>query len=64
MNDSESPPSYVVGHVPTGKTKRDWKLDITTEEQYNLAAASGLAWVVYWNFPLTWNECKNLLEEE
>lgn len=46
----------LVGVVPTGRQKRDWKLDIKTKEQYDHAVASGIGWVVYENLPFSWAE--------
>lgn len=58
MISPDDKPSYIVGHVPAERVQRDWKLDIKTKEQYDFAVASGLAWVVYKDFPFTWEEAE------
>lgn len=52
----------LVGVVPTDRQKRDWKLDIKTKEQYDLAVASGIGWVVYEDLPFSWTEVQKELE--
>lgn len=44
--------------------KENWKDSIKTKRDYDIAVASGLAWVVYDNLPLSWSECLKELEEE
>lgn len=56
--------TYVVGYVPTGKEKRDWMLDIKTEEQYDAAVASGIGWVIYPELPFSWEKCKECLNNK
>jgi hypothetical protein len=40
----------------------DWKVDVKDEEYYNKLVATGYAWVLYSDLPLTWAEC--LVEKE
>lgn len=51
----------LVGVVPTDRKKRDWKLDIKTKEQYDLAVASGIGWVVYEDLPFSWADAQKEL---
>ena len=44
--------------------KENWKDWIKTKRDYDIAVASGLAWVVYDNLPLSWSDCLKELEEE
>jgi len=44
--------------------KENWKDWPQTKRDYDIAVASGLAWVVYDNLPLSWSECLKELEEE
>lgn len=44
--------------------KENWKDWIKTKRDYDIAVASGVAWVVYDNLPLSWSECLKELEEE
>lgn len=50
-------------HATTGvpKEKLDWRLEIKTEKDYNIALESGLAWVIFKDFPFTWGEAKKEL---
>lgn len=52
----------LIGVVPTGRQKRDWKVDIKTKEQYDLAVASGVGWVVYEDLPFSWTDAQKELE--
>lgn len=52
----------LIGVVPTDRQKRDWKVDIKTKEQYDLAVASGVGWVVYEDLPFSWAEVQKELE--
>lgn len=40
-----------------------WQLDVRTKEYYNELVATGLAWELYKDLPLTWEECLEELEE-
>lgn len=51
----------LIGVVPTDRQKRDWKLDIKTKEQYDLAVASGVGWVVYEDLPFSWTDAQKEL---
>lgn len=54
----------LTGVVPTGRTKEDWRPYIKTERDFKLAVDSGLAWVVFKDFPFSWEICKKIIEEE
>lgn len=54
----------LTGIVPTGRTKEDWRPYIKTERDFKLAVDSGLAWVVFKDFPYSWADCKKIIEEE
>ena len=54
----------LTGVVPTGRTKEDWRPYIKTERDFKLAVDSGLAWVVFKDFPYSWEDCKKIIEEE
>ena len=40
----------------------DWRLEIKTEKDFNTILSSGLAWVVYKDFPWTWAAAKKELD--
>lgn len=54
----------VYGYVPTGRVKEDWRGYVKTEKDYALASASGMAFIIFKDFPFSWNEARQLLEEE
>lgn len=54
----------VLGLVPTGRVREDWKLHIKCKKDYDLALGSGLAFVIFNEFPFTWAEARNILIEE
>ena len=51
------------GHVPTGRKQEDWTLYIKTEKDFELAKGSGVAWVLFKDFPLSWEEAKKRMNE-
>lgn len=45
-------------YVPTGRVKEDYRLHIKNKRDYDIAVASGIAWVAYENLPLSWKEAE------
>lgn len=50
--------------VPIGRKADSWVGNITTREQYNVLVSTGMAWVLFSDLPLTWEECLKVLEEK
>lgn len=48
----------LVGVVPTSRIKEDYRLHIKNKRDYDIAVASGIAWVAYENLPLSWVEAE------
>ena len=46
------------GYVPTNKEKLDWRLEIKTKKEYDLAVGSGIGWVLFPTLPLSWSEAE------
>lgn len=45
-------------YVPTGRTYEDYRLHIKDKRDYDIAVASGIAWVCYPDLPLSWSEAE------
>ena len=56
-------PSYPVGVVPTQKEHLNWRVEITSEREYNICVGSGLGFVLFPDLPLSWKACLKELEE-
>ena len=54
----------IQGYVPTGRKPNSWVGNITTQSQYNVLVSTGMAWVLFPDTPLTWEECLKILEEK
>lgn len=48
----------IVGVVPTGRVKEDYRLHIKNKRDYDIAVASGIGWVAFGNLPLSWAEAE------
>lgn len=48
----------LIGLVPTGRVREDYRKHIKSERDYNIAVSSGVAWVAYENLPLSWKEAE------
>jgi hypothetical protein len=48
----------LIGLVPTGRVKEDYRLHIKNKRDYDIAVSSGVAWVAYENLPLSWSEAE------
>jgi hypothetical protein len=48
----------LIGLVPTGRTYEDYRLHIKDKRDYDIAVASGIAWVCYPDLPLSWSEAE------
>lgn len=48
----------LIGIVPTGRVREDYRLYIKNKRDYDIAVASGIAWVAYENLPLSWKEAE------
>lgn len=53
----------LIGIVPTGRVREDYRLHIKDKRGYDIAVSSGVAWVAFENLPLSWEECKKEIEE-
>ena len=53
----------LIGLVPTGRVKEDYRLYIKNKRDYDIAVASGIAWVCYPDLPLSWKAAKEEIEE-
>ena len=45
-------------YVPTGRVREDYRLHIKDKRDYDIAVASGIAWVCYPDLPLSWSEAE------
>ena len=48
----------LIGLVPTGRVREDYRLHIKDKRDYDIAVASGIAWVCYPDLPLSWSEAE------
>ena len=53
----------IVGVVPTNKEKLDWRLEIKTKKEYDLAVGSGIGWVLFPALPISWTQAEKELKE-
>lgn len=53
----------LIGLVPTGRIYEDYRLHIKDERDYNIAVASGIAWVCYPDLPLSWTAAKEEIDK-
>lgn len=51
------------GYVPTNKEKLDWRLEIKTKKEYDLAVGSGIGWVLFPTLPISWTQAEKELKE-
>lgn len=42
----------------------NWKVDVRTKEYYSELVATGLAWELYKDLPLSWEEIEEYLNKE
>ena len=54
----------IQGYVPTGRKPNSWIGNITTQSQYNVLVSTGMAWVLFADLPLSWEECERALKEK
>ena len=50
-------------YVPTGRTYEDYRLHIKDKRDYDIAVASGIAWVCYPDLPLSWKTAKEEIDK-
>ncbi|UZS00961.1 hypothetical protein [Pseudomonas phage vB_PsaM_M1] len=50
-------------YVPTGRVKEDYRLHIKSKRDYDIAVASGIAWVCYPDLPLSWKAAKEEIDK-
>jgi hypothetical protein len=50
-------------YVPTGRVKEDYRLHIKDKRDYDIAVASGIAWVCYPDLPLSWKATKEEIDK-
>ena len=50
-------------YVPTGRVKEDYRLHIKDKRGYDIAVASGVGWVAYYNLPVDWRVAEKEIEE-
>ena len=50
-------------YVPTGRVKEDYRLYIKNKRDYDIAIASGVGWVAYYNLPVDWRVAEREIEE-
>ena len=53
----------LIGLVPTGRTYEDYRLHIKDKRDYDIAVASGIAWVCYPDLPLSWKTAKEEIDK-
>ena len=53
----------LIGLVPTGRVKEDYRLYIKNKRDYDIAIASGVGWVAYYNLPVDWRVAEREIEE-
>ena len=53
----------LIGLVPTGRVKEDYRLYIKDKRDYDVAVASGIAWVCYPDLPLSWKDAKEEIDK-
>lgn len=54
------------GYVPSTNitnTKLDWRLEIKTKKEYDLAVGSGIGWVLFPTLPISWTQAEKELKE-
>lgn len=44
--------------VPTDRVREDYRLHIKNKRDYDIAVASGIAWVCFPDLPLSWSEAE------
>lgn len=50
-------------YVHTGRVKEDYRLHIKNKRDYDIAVASGIAWVCYPDLPLSWKAAKEEIDK-
>ena len=40
---------------------KDWMVDIETEEEYDMLVSTGMAWIIFKDLPLSWEQCKKAI---
>ena len=50
-------------YVPTGRVKEDYRLYIKNKRDYDIAVASGVGWVAYYNLPVDWRVAEKEIEK-
>jgi hypothetical protein len=53
----------LIGLVPTGRKREDYRLYIKDKRGYDIAVASGIAWVCYPDLPLSWKAAKEEIDK-
>lgn len=53
----------LIGLVPTGRVREDYRKHIKSERDYNIAVSSGIAWVCYPDLPLSWKAAKEEIDK-
>ena len=43
--------------------KSEWYNHIQTKEEYDQFVNSGFGWELFWDMPLTWQECEDFLKK-
>jgi hypothetical protein len=49
--------------VPTDRERVDYRLYIKNKRDYDIAVASGVGWVAYYNLPVDWRVAEKEIEE-
>lgn len=53
----------LLGLVPTGRVREDYRLHIKDKRDYDIAVASGVGFLAYYNLPVDWRVAeKEILE--
>ena len=50
-------------YVPTGRVKEDYRLHIKNKRDYDIAVASGVGFLAYYNLPVDWRVAEKEIEE-
>ena len=50
-------------YVPTGRVKEDYRLHIKNKRDYDIAVASGIGFLAYYNLPVDWRVAEKEIEE-
>ena len=53
----------LIGLVPTDRKREDYRLYIKNKRDYDIAVASGVGFLAYYNLPVDWRVAEKEIEE-